>query len=82
MKKLDPPSLVPLEVIPFLLENVALLMQNTKRVFCHILLECATVKRHFLLEMVLSNLARLGNPASRGVNWKGFLTYMNKQEGI
>ena len=28
-------------MIPFLIENVALLMQNTKRVFCHILLDCA-----------------------------------------
>ena len=47
--------------IPFLIENIALLMQNTKRVFCHILLDCAVlhfiskqpVMREIILEMVL-----------------------------
>ncbi len=49
------------DIIPFLIENVALLMQNTKRVFCHILLDCAvprfiskkSVMREKLIEMVL-----------------------------
>ncbi len=48
-------------IIPFLIDNVSFLMQNTKRVFCHIPPDCAVprfiskqpVMREKLIEMVL-----------------------------